>query len=122
MSGIEQEYQQNEIATSAYEYQKGIDDKSNIIVGVNEFQNHVGNDNNNQILHLSEESANNQIKRLKEFKRNRNADDVNNKLKKLHEAAEQNNNLMPYIINAVKASATLGEISDILRKSFGIHS
>ncbi len=122
VSGIEQEYQQNEIATSAYEYQKGIDDKSNIIVGVNEFQNHVGNDNNNQILHLSEESANNQIKRLKEFKRNRNADAVNNKLKKLHEAAEQNNNLMPYIINAVKASATLGEISDILRKSFGIHS
>ena len=122
VSGIEQEYQQNEIATSAYEYQKGIDDKSNIIVGVNEFQNHVGNDNNNQILHLSEESANNQIKRLKEFKRNRNTDAVNNKLKKLHEAAEQNNNLMPYIINAVKASATLGEISDILRKSFGIHS
>ena len=122
VSAIEQEYQQNEIATSAYEYQKGIDDKSNIIVGVNEFQNHVGDDNNNQILHLSEESANNQIKRLKEFKRNRNTDAVNNQLKKLHEAAEQNTNLMPYIIDAVKASATLGEISDILRKSFGIHS
>ena len=78
-------------------------------------------DDNNEILHLSEKSANKQIKRLAEFKKNRNIKIVNNELQKLHEASKQNINLMPYIINAVKSSATLGEISDILRKSFGVH-
>ena len=52
----------------------------------------------------------------------RNIENVNGELQKLHEASKQNTNLMPYIIKAVKSSATLGEISDILRKSFGIHS
>ena len=56
------------------------------------------------------------------FKQNRNIDNVNNALKKLEDASTQNNNLMPYIINAVKSCATLGEISDILRSSFGVHS
>ena len=120
VSAIEKEYQQNEIATSAYEYQKEIDDQSNIIVGVNKFKNNISDDNN-EILHLSEKSANKQIKRLAEFKKNRNIKIVNNELQKLHEASKQNINLMPYIINAVKSSATLGEISDILRKSFGVH-
>ena len=45
-----------------------------------------------------------------------------NALKKMEDALTQNNNLMPYIINAVKSCATLGEISDILRSSFGVHS
>ena len=63
-----------------------------------------------------------QIERLKGFKQNRNIDNVNNVLKDLKDASTQNNNLMPYIINAVKSSATLGEISDILRSSFGVHS
>jgi len=122
VSAIEQEYQQNEIATSAYEYQKGIDNQRNIIVGVNKFQNHINDNSNNEILHLSEKSANNQIKRLKEFKEARNNENVSRKLQELYEASKQSTNLMPYIISAVKSSATLGEISDILRKSFGIHS
>ena len=121
VSAIEKEYQQNEIATSAYEYQKGIDNQSNIIVGVNKFKNQI-EENNNHILHLSEKAAANQINRLKEFKKTRNIENVNIELQKLHEASKQNTNLMPYIIKAVKSSATLGEISDILRKSFGIHS
>ena len=121
VSAIEKEYQQNEIATSAYEYQKGIDNQSNIIVGVNKFKNQI-EENNNHILHLSEKAAANQINRLKEFKKTRNIENVNRELQKLHEASKQNTNLMPYIIKAVKSSATLGEISDILRKSFGIHS
>ena len=121
VSAIEKEYQQNEIATSAYEYQRGIDNQSNIIVGVNKFKNQI-EENNNRILHLSEKAAANQINRLKEFKKTRNIENVNRELQKLHEASKQNTNLMPYIIKAVKSSATLGEISDILRKSFGIHS
>tara|TARA_B100000519_G_scaffold181273_1_gene173456 strand:+ start:1 stop:750 length:750 start_codon:yes stop_codon:yes gene_type:complete len=121
VSAIEKEYQQNEIATSAYEYQKGIDNQSNIIVGVNKFKNQI-EENNNHILHLSEKAAANQINRLKEFKKTRNIENVNIELQKLHEASKQNTNLMPYIIKAVKSYATLGEISDILRKSFGIHS
>jgi len=122
ISAIEQEYQQNEIAASAYEYQRKIDDGNTIIVGVNQFQNNVNNKQKNEILHLSEESANSQIKRLKEFKKNRNSEEVRNALNHLHEASKQKDNLMPFIINAVKSKATLGEISDVLRKTFGTHS
>ena len=74
------------------------------------------------ILHLSEKSANEQIKRLKTFKQNRNIDAVKKSLANLNEASNGDSNLMPYIINAIESSATLGEISDILRESFGIHS
>jgi len=122
VSAIEQEYQQNAIAESAYEYQKGIDNHSNIIVGVNQFEDNGKNKENNKILHLSEKSAKKQIGRLKNFKENRNTDKVISSLKKLKEASKKDANLMPYIINAVKSSATIGEISDILRESFGIHS
>ena len=122
VSAIEQEYQQNAIATSAYEYQKGIDNHSNIIVGVNQFEDNAKNNENNEILHLSEKSANTQIERLRKFKEKRNPDDVISSLKKLKDASKKDDNLMPYIINAVKSSATIGEISDILRESFGVHS
>ena len=121
VSAIEQEYQQNEIAISAYEYQKDIENKTNIIVGVNQFKDSIIKQNDN-ILHLSKKSANNQTKRLMQFKENRNGNDVKRVLNKLREASNQNTNLMPYIIESVKASATLGEISDILRESFGVHS
>ena len=121
VSAIEQEYQQNQIATSAYEYQRDIEDKNNIIVGVNDFQDSIQSQNNN-ILHLSEKSANKQIERLKQFKKNRKIDDVVTALDNLNEASKGKNNLIPYIIDCVESKATLGEISDVLRQSFGVHS
>ena len=121
VSAIENEYQQNEISSSAYEYQKGIDNNTNIIVGVNKFKESI-NKESEKILQLSEKSAAQQIKRLNKLKKDRNNDILQKSLCDLTDAANGDSNLMPYIIDAVKASATLGEISDILRKSFGIHS
>ena len=121
VSAIEQEYQQNEIATSAYEYQKGIENNENIIIGINKFENTFNKDTNN-ILHLSEKSANKQLKRLKLFKKQRNNNDVGKSLQKLNNASKEDINLIPYIIDAVKSRATLGEISDVLRITFGVHS
>jgi len=121
VAAIEQEYQQNEIANSAYEYQKGVDNQDNIIVGVNKFKDTVSSENDS-ILHLSEEAANNQIKKLKKFKKNRDILDVNQSLEILKKASKENTNLMPYIIGCIKSHATLGEISDVLRNSFGVHS
>ena len=59
---------------------------------------------------------------LNTFKKNRNINLVKKSLENLREATNGTSNLMPYIIDAIKSSATLGEISDILRESFGIHS
>ena len=121
VSAIENEYQQNEITSSAYDYQKKIDNKENVIVGVNKFKKSVKKDLEN-ILHLSEKASDEQISRLNTFKKNRDKALVKKSLKNLDAAANGDSNLMPYIINAVKSHATLGEISDILRKSFGIYS
>ena len=85
------------------------------------FKKSVKKDSEN-ILHLSEKASDEQISRLNAFKKNRDKNLVKKSLKNLHEASDGNSNLMPYIIDAVKSHATLGEISDVLRKSFGIHS
>ena len=121
VTAIEDEYQQNEITSSAYEYQKRIDNQENIIVGVNKFKESIKKDAEN-ILHLSEEASKEQISRLTAFKKNRDLNLVKKSLENLNEAANGSSNLMPYIIDAVKSHATLGEISDILRNSFGIYS
>ena len=121
VTAIEKEYQQNEITSSAYEYQKKIDTQDNVIVGVNKFKKSIKKDSEN-ILQLSEQSSKEQISRLTAFKKNRSMNTVKEALENLHTAANGESNLMPYIIDAVKSHATIGEISDILRKSFGIHS
>ena len=121
VSAIENEYQQNEITSSAYEYQKRIDNQENIIVGVNKFKESVKKDSEN-ILHLSEKAAKEQVSRLTSFKENRDIESVNKSLDNLSQAANDSSNLMPYIIEAVRSNATLGEISDVLRKIFGIYS
>ena len=61
----------------------------------------------------------NQIQNLKQIKNNRNLEKINSILNKLEKSANDNTNMMPIIIEAVKADATLGEISDTLRKVFG---
>ena len=60
-----------------------------------------------------------QIKKVHELKKNRDNNDVESKLSELNTAANSNDNLMPYIINAVRSQCTIGEIADSLRNSFG---
>jgi len=114
---IEQEFQQNQIASSAYDFQKDIDKKENILIGVNKY--FINSKEKIETQKIDEESINQQLKHLSDYKKNRNHDKVKESLVILKKAALGNDNLMPYIINAAKSSATLGEISDILRKVFG---
>ncbi len=116
VNAIEQNFQQNKISDSAYEFQKGIDDKKNIQVGVNKFITEKKTYHN--IQKINAKSVKEQIQKLKEFKKERNQILVHSTLNKLKIAAQGNQNLMPLIIDAVKAHATLGEISDTLRLIF----
>jgi methylmalonyl-CoA mutase N-terminal domain/subunit len=113
---IESGWIQNEIQGAAYQYQKDVDAKREIIVGVNDFVQEL---NPPSPLKISEAVAREQIARLKRFKEKRNAKRVQSTLDAVQTAAEGTANLMPLFIDAVESGATLGEISDRLRKVFG---
>ncbi|MCD6445203.1 methylmalonyl-CoA mutase family protein [Candidatus Bathyarchaeota archaeon] len=117
IAAIEKGFFQKEIADSAYKYQKEIDEKKRIIVGVNEYSTEEKYPI--EILRIDPKVEEEQIARLQKLRRERDNRKVKEVLEKLHYAAEKNVNLMPTIIDAVKAYATLGEICDVLRKVYG---
>ena len=119
ISAIEQEFQQNEITRSAYDFQKGFDSGNNIIVGVNKFT--VEEKDFDELQNIDPNAISSQLQRLKKIKKTRNPKQVESALNSLQAAANGNKNLMPYILNAVKQYVTLGEIADILRLEFGEH-
>lgn len=114
---IENKFYQSEIANAAYEYQKSIENKEKIIVGVNDFltKEKVQPD----VMKIDQSVRDNQIKRLTELKKKRNSDKVNSTLIALKRSSIGKDNLMPYILDAVEAYATVGEISDVLRSVWG---
>ena len=114
---IENEFQQNEIAKSAFDYQKAIDDGEKIIVGVNKFQSKEAEIQ--ETLQIDQKAVQQQLDRLQSLKQNRDKQKVESSLKALNEAASNDKNLMLVIIDAVQSEATLGEISDTLRGVFG---
>lgn len=115
---IETGWIQNEIQNSAYQYQKDVESKKEIIVGVNEFVQ--SQEKPTETLKISEAISQEQIQRLKKFKSSRDTKAVAGVLEKIEKAARGNDNLMPLFIEAVETKATLGEISDVLRKVFGL--
>ena len=117
VNAIEQHFQQTHIADSAYEFQRDIDSKEKIQVGVNKFI--TENIPYTNIQKIDSKAVSHQIENLKKFKETRDADVVNTVLNRLKNAAQKDENIMPVIIDAVKSHATLGEISDTLRKVFG---
>ncbi len=118
VAAIEQGYPQREIADASYQYQLAIDRKEKIIVGVNEF---VSEEKPIEILQIDESVAHQQAERLQKLRAQRSNEEVERRLKGLRKAASGSENLMPYLYDAVKAYATLGEISDALREVFGVH-
>ncbi|MCH8012662.1 MAG: methylmalonyl-CoA mutase [Candidatus Marinimicrobia bacterium] len=114
---IEQRFIQEEIAQSAYEHQKKIDKKEQIIVGVNRFTSSESVLSETQ--QIDEDAVKKQMKRLKSFKEKRDNNGVKSAINDLNKAARDNLNLIPSILYAVKNRATLGEISDTLREVFG---
>ena len=118
---IEMGYFQKQIADAAYAYQKEVDKKEKIIVGVNEF---VETDEKIDIpiLTISPEVEKLQKKRLADLKQSRSAVDVENSLKEINDAALNGNNLMPVFVKAAANYVTLGEMIDVLKEPFGIYT
>ena len=116
-SAIEQGFIQREIQDSAYRYQREIEKGERVVVGVNKFQ--VEEESPKDLLRVDPAVRVSQIERLKRLKYERDNVRVKNILSELKNAAEGKDNLMPIILDAVKAYATLGEICDALRNVFG---
>jgi methylmalonyl-CoA mutase N-terminal domain/subunit len=114
---IEKGFVQREIQNSAYQYQKDVEDKKRIVVGVNEFQSEE--ETMKDLLKVNPEIEKQQVKKLEEVKSNRVGKEVTEKLARLKKAAKSNENVMPFILDCVKNYATLGEICDQLRDVFG---
>jgi methylmalonyl-CoA mutase N-terminal domain/subunit len=117
---IEQQFYQQEIAESAYRYQKAIEQKEKIIVGVNEFT--TKETIQPSILRIDEVVQTKQIERLKKLRQQRNNSKVTSSFASLKQAAASTDNLIPYVLQCVESYATLGEISDALRKVWGEYS
>ncbi|ASJ07538.1 acyl-CoA mutase large subunit family protein [Thermococcus pacificus] len=118
MRAIERGYIQKEIAESAYKYQKEVEEKKRIIVGVNEFI--VDEPLDVEILKVDPSIREKQIERLKKLRSERDSKKVEEALDRLRKAAEsEDENLMPYIIEAHRHLATLGEVTDVLREVWG---
>ena len=117
VTAIEQGFIQNEIARSAYEYQKQIESGEKIIVGVNKFQ--VEEEKPIPILKIDDKIRQVQIEKLKQLKKSRDNSRVDQCLQTLNDKASSGENLIPAVIDAVENKVTLGEIADELRGVFG---
>ncbi|MCD6558812.1 MAG: methylmalonyl-CoA mutase family protein [Palaeococcus sp.] len=118
MRAIERGYIQKEIADSSYKHQREVEEKKRIIVGVNEFV--VEEELDVEILKVDPSIREKQIERLKKLKASRDNKKVQEALNALRKAAEKEDvNLMPYIIEAHKNLATLGEVTNVLREVWG---
>jgi len=119
VEAISMGFQQKEIQDSAYAYQRAIETNDLVIVGVNRFT--VEEAPPQGLLKVKEEVELSQKAGLATVRQNRDAAAVEANLKALETAARGTENLMPFILDAVKSYATLGEISDVLRRVFGVH-
>lgn len=122
LPAIEQGFFQGEISGAAYRYQRETDDDERIIVGVNGYVDEE-EELRIPILRMDPEGYNRQVNRLKQLREERDNERVEQTLTNLRNAAEDNSrhgpNTMPYILDAVRAYATLGEITDVFRDVFG---
>ena len=114
---VEQQWVQRQIQDTAFDRQREIEDRERIIVGVNEFT--VDEDPEMDVQEVTEEDQRRQIRRLESVREDRDEEAVTATLEALREAARGDENLLPFIIEAVKASATVGEICNVLREEFG---
>jgi methylmalonyl-CoA mutase, N-terminal domain len=117
LKAIERGFVQQEIQNAAYEYQQQVDREEAIVVGVNRFE--VEEEKPIPIQRIDPALETNQLERLRALRLQRNAEVWREALKSVEEAARSGANLMPRILTAVEANATVGEIADTMRKVFG---
>ncbi len=115
---IEKGFVQKQIQDSAYKYQKEVEKGDRVIVGVNKFQSKE--EAPDDILEVNPKLREIQAQKIADVKKDRNNEKVQKKLNALEKAAaDKNENLMPYIVDAAREYATLGEICNVLRAEFG---
>jgi len=118
IAAIEKGFFQKEIADSAYKYQREVDEMKRTIVGVNDYRIEK-EENPIKLLRIDPKVEKEQLASHQKLKRERDKKKVENILDKLRRSTEKDENLMPVIIEAVKAYATLGEICEVLRQVYG---
>jgi methylmalonyl-CoA mutase N-terminal domain/subunit len=118
IAAIEKGFFQKEIAESSYRYQKEVDEEERTIVGVNDYKIEK-EECPIELLRVDPKVEKKQVTNLQKMKETRDSRKVEETLGKLEDSAEKDENLMPAIIEAVKAYATLGEICSVLRKVYG---
>jgi methylmalonyl-CoA mutase N-terminal domain/subunit len=117
LPAIEQGFFQREIAEASYRFEKLLNEKERVIVGVNDFVK--AGDDDIEVLKITQEMEEEQKARVATVKRERDNTDVSHRLKDLEAAARRDDNLIDPMLAAVKAYATEGEIIDTLRQVFG---
>src|SRR5450432_4225861 len=117
LKAIERGYVQQEIQNAAYEYQQQVDREEAIVVGVNRFT--VEDENAIPIQRIDESLERKQVERLRSLRARRDPGPWQAAIQQIEAAARSGENLMPRILAAVEANATVGEISDTMRKVFG---
>lgn len=117
VAAVEQGFMQREIHRAALETQRRIESGEEVVVGVNRFR--LEEEPEPQLLRVDPALARRQIERLKDLRGRRDAGKVEERLAALKRAAEGTDNLLPYILDAVRAYATVGEICHALRQVFG---
>lgn len=116
---IKKNFFQREIGNASYKYQREVENNARIIVAVNKYQQ---NDSSSiEILKIDEAVAKTQMDKLNLLKKERNNDAVKERLEKLKKAAQSTENLMPYIIDAVREYTSIGEIMRTLEEVFGTY-
>ncbi len=119
LRAIEAGYVQSEIQGSAYDHQRAVERGDKIVVGVNRFR--IEEEASIPTFRLDASIEKDQVERLRALRASRDAACVRSALERLETAARGTENLMPYIMDAAEAYATVGEISDCLRRVFGEH-
>ncbi len=114
---VEEHYPQKEIGESAYRFQREVEQGDRLIVGVNAFKSE--STTTIELLKIDEEVARQQVERVQKVRAERDEAAVQAALAKVEAAARGTDNLMPPVLEAVKAYATLGEVSDVFRKVWG---
>jgi methylmalonyl-CoA mutase N-terminal domain/subunit len=123
ISAIERGYPQTEIASASYEFQKKVERGEAVIVGVNKFQSGSNQGAEKQIdtLKIDQSAGDRQCEKLRRLRETRHNGEVARALGALRSAADGSDNLMPPLLDAVRAYATLGEICDVFREAFGTY-
>ena len=119
LNAIEAGYVQREIQEAAYEYQKAVEKEEAIVVGVNRFR--IEEDHKIPTLKVDPEIERGQIERLRALKDRRDGAAVKTCLERLESAARADENVVPVILDCVEAYVTVGEISNTLRKVWGVY-